>query len=541
MKQGGMHPPMSLPEPTRKPRPSTERFHSRWWAVACLIPIALAGVMAPETIVRTVKAEKASDEFKPRIPRVWDDHALATLEVPLADPQASPKFVSSEWYYKIPVRPIYKSYPVYRPDKEPPGYMEWLKQQEPQVAFDSSKLRTKEDWIKAGELVYDAPIGFNTPLFMTKADLRNPEWYRKLHVPVAKDGTVPFARYVIREKGKIDLGEGSCNTCHTRILPDGTVVKGAQGNFPYDRIVGYALRSRLAESKDPKAFTKWIENEWHKALGVPWLHPDPFADAETMSIPQIASLHEAIPPGVAIRVNTSLRYPPLIPSLFGVKDRRYLDSTGLIQQRSIGDLMRYDALVQVGVRFETFLNFKVLEKLPDPSTEFRYGDDQLYALALYLYSLKSPPNPNKFGALAARGQRVFAREGCATCHTPPLYTNNMLTPVDGFTPPPADFRRFAILPLSVHTDPGLALETREGTGYYRVPTLRGVWLRGPFQHDGAVATLEDWFNPRRLRDDYVPTGFRGVGITHRAVKGHPFGLDLSKEDRRALIAFLKTL
>ncbi len=41
--------------------------------------------------------------------------------------------------------------------------------------------------------------------------------------------------------------------------------------------------------------------------------------------------------------------------------------------------------------------------------------------------------------------------------------------------------------------------------------------------------------------DYVPTGFRGAGVKTRAVKGHLFGLALSAEDRRALIAFLKTL
>ena len=57
----------------------------------------------------------------------------------------------------------------------------------------------------------------------------------------------------------------------------------------------------------------------------------------------------------------------------------------------------------------------------------RYSDEQLYALAQYIYSLKPPPNPNKFDALAAGGQKVFEREGCAGCHRPPLYTNNKLT------------------------------------------------------------------------------------------------------------------
>ena len=41
----------------------------------------------------------------------------------------------------------------------------------------------------------------------------------------------------------------------------------------------------------------------------------------------------------------------------------------------------------------------------------------------------------------------------------------------------------------------LALRTRRGTGYYRVPSLKGVWYSGPFEHNGSVATLEDWFDP----------------------------------------------
>jgi hypothetical protein len=95
--------------------------------------------------------------------------------------------------------------------------------------------------------------------------------------------------------------------------------------------------------------------------------------------------------------------------------------------------------------------------------------------------------------------------------------------------------------IPVGTDPRLTLNTRRGTGYYKVPSLKGLWYRGPFEHNGSVATLEDWFDPRRLRDDYAPTGFRGYGVKSRAVKGHLFWLDLATEDRKALVAFLKTL
>ena len=85
------------------------------------------------------------------------------------------------------------------------------------------------------------------------------------------------------------------------------------------------------------------------------------------------------------------------------------------------------------------------------------------------------------------------------------------------------------------------MNTRRGTGYYKVPSLRGVWDRSMFEHSGSVATLEDWFDPARLRDDYVPTGFRGYGVKTRAVPGHEYGLKLAGHDKKALIAYLRTL
>jgi len=46
---------------------------------------------------------------------------------------------------------------------------------------------------------------------------------------------------------------------------------------------------------------------------------------------------------------------------------------------------------------------------------------------------------------------------------------------------------------------------------------------------------------KRLRDDYKHTGFKGYGVNTRAGKGHEFGLRLSTNEKKALIAFLKTL
>jgi cytochrome c peroxidase len=173
----------------------------------------------------------------------------------------------------------------------------------------------------------------------------------------------------------------------------------------------------------------------------------------------------------------------------------------------------------------------------------RHSDEALLAIGKYLYSLQPPVNLNRPSAETARGQGVFMRSGCANCHTPPLYTNNKLVTVDGFepfdhpnAPPPAD-----VMNVKLGLDPGLALRTRKGTGYYKVPSLKGVWYRGPLEHSGSIATLEEWFDPARVRADYTPKGWNPPDVKTRAIPGHPFGLNLNAEDKRALIAFLRTL
>lgn len=479
------------------------------------------------------------------IPTTWDDAKVASTQTPLADPAASPKHVSADYYYQIPVRPIYKGYPVYEPSHEPAGYLEWLEQQEPVILWDdrghAPPLRTEADWIAAGEIVFDASPGPNR--FFRIEEVRNPVWYQKVGARVSKDGVLPGLQYVVKTKGVIELGVLSCASCHTRVMPDGSILKGAQSNQPLQRQAAYGMRTGLAASSDAAQYTTQLRGLFKSLHSAPWVRPDPEARLDTMSAAEIAGVLDAVPPGTSLRQGTNTFLPMQVPDLIGVKDRRYLDHTGLERHRSVGDFMRYAAMNQgldLLASYGGFVPASVLQQ-PASQTRFRYSDEQLYALTLYVYSLQPPPNPNAFDALAERGQKVFEREGCAMCHTPPLYTSNKLTPADGFQIPPEHLKLYDILRVSVRTDPTLALRTRRGTGYYKVPSLKGVWYREMFPHDGSCATLEDWFDPARLRDDYVPTGFKGYGIERRAVPGHEFGLRLSAEDKRALIAFLKTL
>ncbi len=484
-------------------------------------------LLAAATLVAT---SLSAQPFQPKIPNFWDDHEVESFEVPLANPKYSPRYMSAKDYYALKVRPIYKTYPVYAPGREPAGYRESLKQLEPEIVFDPAKLRTKQDWIAAGKLVFESePLHFPAP----EKDVFFPT-----PLPPNPDGTLPFfvpgARYIIRQKGVLEVGINACAGCHTRVMPDGSYLRGAQGvfDFPTPPESVERVRKRTNEKQLAAANRAWI------LFGAPWIESkEAFVSRYTQEVS--ASIAAAAHPGVLPRQGTSPFTPPHIPSLIGLEKRKYFDATGFVRHRNIGDLARY-AITNQGL--DTLAHYGDFQPSPD-ETAFssekgtRYSDEQLYALALYLYSLEPPPNPNKPTDLSRRGQKLFAQQGCSGCHPAPLYTNNKLTPAKGFTVPEELKKDVDILNVSVNTDPTLALTTRRGTGFYKVPSLLGVWYRNAFGHTGSVDTLEEWLDPARLQPDFAPKN----NLPKGPVPGHEFGLKLSPEDRAALVAFLKTL
>ena len=143
-----------------------------------------------------------AQEFHPDIPRVWDHSAVKDFELPLARRERSPRYMTAEEYYTLKVRPIYRSYPVYEAGKEPPGYIEWLKEREPEVIFDASTLHTKEDWIRAGKIVFEADVLYE-PARLTPGGQKVRPGFSKF---VTKEGVLPgFAggHYV-------EIGRASC-------------------------------------------------------------------------------------------------------------------------------------------------------------------------------------------------------------------------------------------------------------------------------------------------------------------------------------------
>ena len=102
--------------------------------------------------------------------------------------------------------------------------------------------------------------------------------------------------------------------------------------------------------------------------------------------------------------------------------------------------------------------------------------EQVRDLTAYLRTLTPPPSLLKArGTIDAealkRGRRIFARQKCATCHTPPAYTSRKAYDV--------------------------GLRDELGASHFNPPSLRGVSQGGPYFHDNRARTLEEVFTHYR--------------------------------------------
>jgi cytochrome c peroxidase len=146
------------------------------------------------------------------------------------------------------------------------------------------------------------------------------------------------------------------------------------------------------------------------------------------------------------------------------------------------------------------------------------------------FSAPGPPPPNapfpNFTAEENRGKDIFlsAQGGCAACHgsetfTAPQEKNNGLdlATVD---------RGFGAVTSNIAND-----------GLFKVTSLRNVELTGPYMHDGRFTTLEQVV-------EHYSTGIKNhpnLSAQLKLPNGQPRLLNLTPQDKAALVAFLKTL
>lgn len=196
--------------------------------------------------------------------------------------------------------------------------------------------------------------------------------------------------------------------------------------------------------------------------------------------------------------------PVRIPDLRAIRDLGYLHHTASVVQRDV---------VSLAIRVETLT-------ITSNSQAIRPPREVALGLAVYLWSLEATvPKRDAVTDAEKHGAALFTTH-CASCHAPPSYAGN---PV----------------PLAeIGTDAHLGESVDRGTGTYRVPTLRGVGTRGPLLHDASISSVSDLLDPARLEP-----GWRGrrPGSGAGPVVGHRYGLDLTREERTDLGAFLQTL
>lgn len=115
----------------------------------------------------------------------------------------------------------------------------------------------------------------------------------------------------------------------------------------------------------------------------------------------------------------------------------------------------------------------------------------------------------------------FGRANCNHCHSDVLLTDNF-------------FRNNG---LDEHPDSGYARTTKLSgdIGKFKVPTLRNVAKTAPYMHDGRFSTLADVV-------DFYSSGIKS-NSTNIDIHMQPLGkgLRLTDEEKKDLIAFLKTL
>lgn len=138
----------------------------------------------------------------------------------------------------------------------------------------------------------------------------------------------------------------------------------------------------------------------------------------------------------------------------------------------------------------------------------------------------------RFTAEEQRGYELFHTEydprrglfgaDCFHCHGGPLF-QNLPFANNGLDSEPGDLGRFLVT-----GKPG-------DKGKFAVPSLRNVALTSPYMHDGRFATLEE------VVEHYSSGVKRGLTLDSTLAKHPTNGVALSAGDKRALVAFLKTL
>ncbi len=118
-----------------------------------------------------------------------------------------------------------------------------------------------------------------------------------------------------------------------------------------------------------------------------------------------------------------------------------------------------------------------------------------------------------------KGYQVFRHSSCDNCHYGDNFTDGRFLNIGiGMDVPNPDLGRYNIT------------KEKKDWGAFKVPTLREIANTYPYMHDGSLKTLEEVI-------DYYDKGGTPNANLHPSIRK----LNLSKEDKEALLSFLKAL
>jgi len=126
---------------------------------------------------------------------------------------------------------------------------------------------------------------------------------------------------------------------------------------------------------------------------------------------------------------------------------------------------------------------------------------------------------SKLSAEEFRGLLLFSSKGCVVCHAGPNFTDE-------------DFHSLGVGWDRGMVDLGRYMVTKDpdDIGAFKTPTLRDITRTAPYMHDGSIKTLEG-----------VVEFYNRGGVPNPYLSGVIEPLNLTKQEVKAIVAFLKTL
>ena len=181
--------------------------------------------------------------------------------------------------------------------------------------------------------------------------------------------------------------------------------------------------------------------------------------------------------------------------------------------------------------------------------------------------IRAPRYPYAIDDAVAKRGAAHYQSRCASCHDGHESDQRLHAPSEigtdplratAFTAAQAEHFNVFLAGLEI---PGYVASGEPGirsTQKYWASTLAGVWARSPYLHNGSVRSMQELLTPPGSRTkafhrgshvfEAAQMGYTDAGsylldttAAGSSNSGHDYGTDLSAEDKRELIEYLKTL